>query len=167
MADQAQIDSFVKTYEPYYTQAAHDLGINPAIVAGQWALESGWGTDQQAVDAKNLGGVMKGPGVMWAFGTWDQFVQVYVNSMKNDCPALQDGTTNHESLTAEEVLKDTRYNVVNAQYGAEVQRCADMVDAILHPAASPETAAPVSEAPAAFTATDAVNEIRAVLAKLN
>ena len=170
LADKQQQLDFLKTYQAYYDKAAADLGIQPDIVAAQWALESAWGTDTQAVDAHNLGGVMKAAGVMWAFQDFDQFVRVYVNSMHNDCPALQDGQTDHLHLTAEEIFTHDHYNTVNPHYGAEIAAIVASIEALKSPATEPATepatsASTPQDASAAPDPANVLKELSAILKK--
>jgi hypothetical protein len=84
----------LKMLAPYADQAGAALGVSPATVLGQWALESGNGNAANAVGATNFAGIMQpGTQTLQTFQDPQSFEQAYVNLIENGYPdALNTGS---------------------------------------------------------------------------
>ncbi len=76
--------NFSATYAPYAAQAGAALGVDPNVILGQWALESGYGTNT-ASQGYNVGSIMSG-GQPLSYASPSAFEQSYVNTIQTDFP---------------------------------------------------------------------------------
>lgn len=142
MANEQQQLAFIDKYQGLAQSAGNELSINSDIPLAQWALETGWGTADYMITANNLGGIMAGPNKLWGFKTLDQFLAVYVNSMRRDCPVLRDGQS-HLSDTATEIFTGSSYNP-NPNYGAEVESVVQSIANLHQTSSQPEQTKPTT-----------------------
>ena len=52
--------AFANQWAPYAQEAGATLGVDPNVILGQWALESGYGTNSATVQNNNPGAIMSG-----------------------------------------------------------------------------------------------------------
>ena len=79
MATAAQQQNFVNSELGYATAAAQATGNSPAEILGQWALETGWGTNYAGTN--NPGNVMSN-GVAANYPTFGAGVGAYVSALQ-------------------------------------------------------------------------------------
>ena len=85
--------SFLSTYGPLASQAGSQLGVDPSVILGQWALESGNGTNSLTVNNNNPGSIMPG-GQAASYATPQAFEQAYVNTIESNFPNAVGGGSN-------------------------------------------------------------------------
>lgn len=79
---QAQ-QSFIQTYGPLAQQVGQQLGVDPRLILGQWAMESGWGVGGGAAAGGNMAGI-KGPnGQYEVYRTPQEFADAYLQRLRN------------------------------------------------------------------------------------
>lgn len=83
MATAAQQQAFVQTYGPYATQAGNTLGVDPSVVLGQWAQESGWGVGGGAANQGNMAGITTTGGGYASYATPQDFTNAYITTLQN------------------------------------------------------------------------------------
>lgn len=135
MALDAKQQEFVKNYAELAADAAKQLNVSAYLPLAQWALESGWGTADYVASTHNLGGIMKSPKMVASFVSFNQFVDAYVTSMRNDCPVIKSGHATPE-MSAAQVFDGTDYNTVDPTYASTIQEIMDELEAA-HAEASP------------------------------
>lgn len=79
-----QQQQFVSQYGPYAAQAGAALNVNPVIILGQWANESGWGTSSAAGN-NNLAGLSPG-GSLASYESPQAFTSAYVSTIQSNFP---------------------------------------------------------------------------------
>ena len=90
--------SFLQTYGPLASQAGSTLGVDPSVILGQWALESGNGTNSLTLNNNNPGAIMPG-GNAASYSSPQQFEQAYVNTIQSDFPGAVNTGSNILAFT--------------------------------------------------------------------
>lgn len=80
----AQKAAFLATYGPQAKSAGQTLGVDPNLIYAQWATESGYGTNSQAL-AGNVAGIMPG-GTAATYASPADFEQAYVGVIQRNDP---------------------------------------------------------------------------------
>ncbi len=140
MATVAEQHAFLDDFTALAESAAQQLRINADIVLGQWALESAWGTDPEALTAHNVAGLTFGGHGLIPYPDYGHMVAAYVVTMRRDCPDIADGTVSPES-TAAEVFARSSYNSADPTYVATIGAIAAEIPGLRQgPAPTPEPA---------------------------
>lgn len=79
---QAQ-QSFIQTYGPLAQQVGRQLGVDPRLILGQWALESGWGVGGGAANGGNMAGIKNQNGQYEVYRTPQEFADAYTRFLQN------------------------------------------------------------------------------------
>ena len=77
--------AFANQWAPYAQEAGATLGVDPNVILGQWALESGYGTNSATTQNNNPGAIMSGSSPA-SYASQQAFEQYYVNTIANDFP---------------------------------------------------------------------------------
>lgn len=77
--------AFANQWGGYAQQAGAALGVDPNVILGQWALESGYGTNTATAQDNNPGAIMSGASPV-QYSSAQAFTNAYVNTIANDFP---------------------------------------------------------------------------------
>lgn len=87
MATSADIAAFTAALTPYAQQAGQQLGVDPNIILGQWAIESGWGTSSAAQGNNFAGLTVAGEGTGFrTYATPADFEAAFVGNIQRMHP---------------------------------------------------------------------------------
>lgn len=89
----SNVSAFEQNYQGAAIVAGNALGVSPALVLSQWALESGYGTAQ----GNNLAGIQT-QGVNRTYGSLDAFVQDYVSTIQTNFPGAVGAGSNADTF---------------------------------------------------------------------
>ena len=89
--------TFAEKWGGLAAQAASALGVSYGNVIGQWANESGNGTNSLTTKNNNPGAIMSG-GSFANFSTPQAFEQAYVSDVKNDFPGAVNTGSNTQAF---------------------------------------------------------------------
>lgn len=76
---------FLSTYAPLAQKVGDQLGVDPNIVLGQWAHETGYGSNQ-GTKHNNLGGFTAQDGNYLSYDSPEQFADHYITTLKAKYP---------------------------------------------------------------------------------
>ncbi len=82
VASVAQQQAFINSNLPLASTIAGQLGLSPSEVLGQWALETGWGTQSNYSTLNNPGNVSPG-GQLATYPTMQAGAQAYANVLQS------------------------------------------------------------------------------------
>lgn len=93
MATLTQMEAFIENMLPYAETAGNQIGVNPNLILGQWANETGYGTSTAATQDNNYGGITYN-GQLGVFSSIGNFVSAFVSTITNNFPsALNTGNS--------------------------------------------------------------------------
>ncbi len=129
MASVAQQLAFLTNWIGAAESASKQLHIPAVYILGQWAMESGWGT-QPNMGQNNPGNVGNLGGGGWQnYSSQSSFVSAYVAAMQNDFPYFQHPVTN--PTIADIFGGRQRYDPGNPNYNQNVTNGAQAVVSVL------------------------------------
>lgn len=95
MATQADVLTFEQTWAPYAVDVGKRLGVNPATILSQWALESGYGVGNSL--GFNVGSIKDPQTGTWArYGSPAEFADAYAGLIQRVYPGAV-GTADNAS----------------------------------------------------------------------
>jgi hypothetical protein len=94
-----QQQEFLRTYAPLAQKVGEQLDVDPNIIIGQWAHETGYGTNQGAKH-NNLGGFTAQDGNYFSYDSPEQFADHYVNTLKAKYPGAVDAGSDASKFSA-------------------------------------------------------------------
>ena len=112
MASLQQQNAFLQQYAPLANTVAQQTGNSPAEILGQWALETGWGTES-GMGSYNPGNIQSN-GQNVNFSSPSAFAQEYVNTLTTL------GATNDANNVGAFAAANAGYDPGNSNYSSSL-----------------------------------------------
>lgn len=156
MATTQQEQAFLAQYGPLASQAANNLGLSQSEVLGQWALETGWGTQSSFAAGNNNPGNVSPGGSVANYPNANAGVAAYESTLSNMGIMGPNYANNISGFAL--ALQNSNYAGNDANYATNLAQVINQVQAMqgIAPAASSaSTSGAVAATKAGVTAAPA------------